>query len=208
MAPYITADLATKSLERIAEKRSSGGNNLYLNAQDISEKDGARVTPVGGDSVTGYLVWINKKKLVFSEEPSREDIAQRADDSGIGPVTGKERIAQFFGLFVWNYKAEAVQYFEFGQTSLVQPFLELMADEEIGSSPEDYDWKLSVNRSGDFPQYNIQAVPGWRRKPEYQAKIQDAWDTVAAKGGTNGPNCQVALMGGDVFTGTVKACGF
>lgn len=208
MAPYITADLAKSQLDRLEEKRQSSGNNLYLNPGDISERDGARVTPVGGDSVTGYHVWVSKKKLVFSEEPSREDIAQRADDSGVGPVTGKEKIAQFFGLFVWNYGTESVQYFEFGQTSLVQPFLELMADEEIGSSPEDYDWKLSVNRGGDFPRYNIQAVPGWRRKPEFQAKIQDAWDAVAAKGGTNGPNCQVVLMGGDPFTGTVKGCGF
>ena len=204
--PLLSAKVAEKFNEREAAKQS-GGNALYLNPGDISEEKGARVTPLGDDSVTGFHVWIGnskpRTKLVFADEPTRDDIAQRCDDVGIA-CTGKERITQFFGFFVWNYETETVQYFEFSQVALTKGIVELLSDEEIAEEPGNFDWKIKVDRSTEFPTYSVMGVPGFRRKEPHASQIAKAWEAVEAKN----PNLQVALMGGDVFTGTVKACPF
>ena len=201
--PYLTKDVGTAYQEREAAKKSESKTSSYLNAGDITNEP-TRVTPVGGDSVTGFLVWTRdandyskRLKMVFADEPSKEDIERRADECGAS-LDGKERSSQFFGLFVWNYAAEAIQYFEFAQKSLVAPFVEAMSEEEISADPEAFDWKLTCDRSGEFPKYSLQVLPGWRRKPQYADKIEQAWSKVASKA-----NVQVALTGGDVFKGTV-----
>jgi hypothetical protein len=200
--PLLTKSVGEKYLQDQAAKKSESKSSSYLNAKDIPSDGSIRVTPCGDDSVTGFLVWTNdgndsskKIKMLFSEEPTKQDIEARADECG-AMLDGRERSSQFFGLFVWNYVDECIQYFEFAQKSLVQPFVEGMSEEEIAADPEAFDWKLTCDRSGEFPKYGLQILPGWRRKAQYADKIQAAWDAVAKTA-----NVQVALSGGDVFKG-------
>lgn len=164
--PLLTKSVSETYLQREASKKSESKSSNYLNAGDIPSEGHVRVTPCGDDSVTGFLVWTRdgqntskRIKMVFAEEPSKQDIEARADECGAS-LDGRERSSQFFGLFVWNYEAECIQYFEFAQKSLVQPFIEGMSEEEIAADPEAFDWKLTCDRSGEFPKYGLQILPG------------------------------------------------
>ena len=201
--PLLAKSVADQYKQREKSKKSESKSSSYLNAKDIPSEGHIRVTPCGNDSVTGFLVWTSdgndsskKIKMLFAEEPSKADIERRADECG-AMLDGRERSSQFFGVFVWNYEAECIQYFEFAQKSLVQPFVEGLSEEEIAADPEAFDWKLTCDRSGEFPKYGLQILPGWRRKEHYEKKIDEAWSKVAATA-----NVQVALSGGDVFKGT------
>ena len=188
---------------REEEGKKSKGPSPYLNAGDIPDKGALRVTPLGDESVTGFIVWTQdgndrgkKLKMVFSEEPTRADIEARADECG-ALLDGKERSSQFFGMFVYNYEAECVQYFEMYQKTLTRPFVESMSEEEVAADPHAFDFKLTADRSGDFPKYNLMALPGWRRKEQYAEKIDAEWGKIK-----DTCNVHVALTGGDVFKGT------
>ena len=201
--PLLAKSVAEKWQQDQASKKSESKASSYLNAKDIPDEGHIRVTPCGNDSVTGFIVWTRdgndstkRIKMLFAEEPTKADIERRADECG-AMLDGKERSSQFFGVFVWNYEAECIQYFEFAQKSLVQPFVEGLSEEEIAADPEAFDWKLTCDRSGEFPKYGLQILPGWRRKEHYEKKIDEAWSKVAATA-----NVQVALSGGDVFKGT------
>ena len=163
--PFLSKKVADDFNRRDEENKGSKGPSPYLNAGDIPDKGALRVTPLGDESVTGFIVWTQdgndrgkKLKMVFSEEPTRADIEARADECG-ALLDGKERSSQFFGMFVYNYEAECVQYFEMSQKSLTRPFVESMSEEEVAADPHAFDFKLTADRSGDFPKYNLMALP-------------------------------------------------
>ena len=202
--PFLSKKVADDFNRRDEENKGSKGSSPYLNAGDIPDKGALRVTPLGDESVTGFIVWTQdgndrgkKLKMVFSEEPTLVQTLRHALMSAVHCSTVKSGPLQFFGMFVYNYEAECVQYFEMSQKSLTRPFVESMSEEEVAADPHAFDFKLTADRSGDFPKYNLMALPGWRRKDQYADKIDAEWAKIK-----DTCNVHVALTGGDVFKGT------
>ena len=177
---------------------SSGGN--YLNTADIQEKEPTRITILGSQSVSGYVVWVSnsegkKRTLKFSKEPTRDDIQERANEEGM-TIKGDEKPKPCYAFWVWNYAAEKVQCFQFEAKSLIDPIYQNLSDDEIGQEPHAYDFKLSHNGlSNTDKRFIVNCVPGKRRQAAVNKQIEDEFDKLIE----SGAELSNILVGGDPF---------
>lgn len=197
--------LLTKSVAEAFKKPAATGSGNYLNPRDITEAAGKiRITILGDESANGYFVWGTSStdpgkrvKLVFANEPTRDEVISRADEQGVA-VEPDARIAKFLGFFVWNYNDEAVQYFEVSQRGLTDPIIEALSDEEIEAEPALYDFVISATGSGLDKRYSVIPMPGKRRQEKVDKQVAAAFEKVLE----NGADISVACSGGDVWKGT------
>ena len=192
--------LLSASVKTAYEARNSGsGGGNYLNPGSISEGAKTRITFLGDDSVAGWEAWCDSQDgakripIRFSEEPTRDDLEQRAAEQGA--VVGDATARPFFAFVVWNYDLEAVQVFQFSQQSLARPLIEALSDEEIEAEVTLYDFVISATGSGREKRYGVLPMPGKRRTPAVDKKIAAAWEAVVEKGF----DLSVLLTGGDPF---------
>jgi len=181
----------------------SGGGN-YLNPSSIADGEKVRITFLGDDSIDGYECWVDgpegkRLALRFADEPTSSDIEERAAELG-GKVTDDTVAKRFMAFAVWNFELEKIQVFQFTQQSLATPLINYLSDEEIETEPHLYDFVISKTKVGPMPidvRYGVSAMPGRRRKDNFDKQITAAWD----KAKEAGFDLQVLLAGGDPFKG-------
>jgi len=180
--PLLTA---VNTVHKTRKAASSGGS--YLNPSSIEADEPTRFTLLGDESCAGYECWVTapdgkRKALKFSEEPTREDLEQRAVDEDI-TLKGDEKPKPFYAFFIWNYNENAVQVFQFSQQGLIDPIIQNLSDEEISAEPWAYDFKATTNGlSGLDKRYVVTCVPGKRRTKQVNAQIEAAFSEVTEKG--------------------------
>ena len=197
--------LSKSVLDAYQARKTTGatGSGNYLNPRDITEGVKTRITILGDESATGWIVWADsaadaskRVKLIFASEPSKEDIITRADEMN-AVVQPDARAQQWFGFFVYNFNAEAVQYFEATQRGLIEPIIEFLSDEEVESEPSLFDLVLSATGKGLDKKYSVLPMPGKRRTASIDKTIDAAWQKVLE----DGADISVAVSGGDVWKG-------
>jgi len=182
-----------------ASKGSGGGGN-YLNTNDIQEGSPTRITILGTQSVSGYVVWgVNSegknRTLKFSNEPTRDDIQERANEEGI-TFRADPKPKPCYAFWVWNYDEEKVQCFQFEAKSLIDPIYQNLSDDEIGQEPHAYDFKLSHNGlGGTDKRFIVNCVPGKRRQAAVNKQIEAEFDKLIE----SGAELSNILIGGDPF---------
>ena len=190
-------------LDSVLEVRDSsktgGSAGRFLNPSSIDKDQTVRITFLGNKSLGGYECWVTKEgkrfSMKFKTEPTREDLAARADEEGV-ELTGNEKPKAFYAFFVWNYEDECVQVFQFSQQGLIDPIISNLSDDEISAEPQAYDFKLSTNGlSGMDKRYNVLCVSGWRRQDKHDKKITAAFDEVM----NQGADLSNLLVGADPF---------
>lgn len=72
-----------------------------------------------------------------------------------------------------------------------------MSDEEIEAEPQSYDFVISATGQGRDKRYSVAAMPGRRRKDNFEKQIAAEWSKVTEAGF----DLQVMLAGGDPFKG-------
>ena len=195
--------LSDVSAVRTQVTANAGGGGSYLNPSSINEGDTTRITLLGDKSLAGYEVWGTnsegkRQSMKFRTQPAREDIQTRADEEGV-TLKGDEKAKGFYAFFCWNYEAEKVQAFQFSQASLIDPIIASLSDEEIGAEPHAYDFKLSSTGTGMDKRYAASCVPGKRRQPAVDKKINAAWEEVQEAGA----DLSNLLVGADVFKSVI-----
>ena len=193
--------LLSKSIKEggFAKATGSGGGN-YLNPSSISDGEKVRITLLGDDSIDGYECWVDgpEKRLAlrFADEPTSSDIEERAAEVG-GKITEDTVARRFMAFAVWNYELEKIQVFQFSQQSLATPLVNYLSDEEIEAEPQSYDFVISATGQGRDKRYSVAAMPGRRRKDNFEKQISAEWKKVTEAGF----DLQVMLAGGDPFKG-------
>ena len=189
-------------LDSVLEVRISSvasGGNLYLNPSSIEKDQTVRITFLGNKSLGGYECWVTKEgkrfSMKFKTEPTREDLAARADEEGV-ELKGDEKPKGFYAFWIWNYEEECVQVFQFSQAGLIDPIISNLSDEEISQEPSMYDFKLSTNGlTLTDKRYYVACVPGKRRQEKTNKQIEAAWKEVQ----DNGADLTNLLVGADPF---------
>ena len=124
------------SVLEVRDTSKSGGGGNYLNPSSIDKDQTVRITFLGNKSLGGYECWVTKEgkrfSMKFKTEPTREDLAERADEEGV-ELTGDEKPKGFYAFFIWNYEEEAVQVFQFSQAGLIDPIISNLSDDEISA---------------------------------------------------------------------------
>lgn len=197
--------LLTKAVAESFKKPAATGSGNYLNPKDITEASGkVRLTLLGDDSANGYVVWgtaandpSKRVKLTFANEPTRDEVITRADESNV-VVEPDVKIGKFMGFAVWNYNDEAVQYFEMTQRTLIDPMIEALSDEEIEAEPHLFDFVISATGTSMDKRYSVIPMPGKRRQEKIDKQIDEAFTKVL----DSGFDISVAASGGDVWKGT------
>ena len=195
--------LSDVSVVRSEVTANAGGGGSYLNPSNINEGDTTRITLLGDKSLAGYEVWGTngdgkRQSMKFRTQPAREDIQTRADEEGV-ILKGNEKVKGFYAFFCWNYEAEKVQVFQFSQASLIDPIIASLSDEEIGTEPHAYDFKLSATGTGMDKRYAASCVPGKRRQAPIDKQITKAWEEVQEEGA----DLSNLLVGADVFKSVI-----
>jgi hypothetical protein len=197
--------LLTKSVADAytARKSTATGSGNYLNPRDLTEGTKTRITFLGDESATGFIVWADsasdpgkRVKLIFASEPTKEDVITRADEQN-AVVQPDFRVQQFFTFAIWNYNDEAVQVFEFSQRSLAEPIIDFLSDEEVESEPHLFDLVLSATGKGIDKKYSVLPMPGKRRQAATDKAIDAAWQKVLE----DGFDLSVVIAGGNPFSG-------
>ena len=167
--------LSKESRDAFAERQANtgSGSSRYLNTKDLSE-DGTRITFLGDETNTlhGYGVWCDRKgggkkiNLRTAKKLSRTELEERADE--IGAIAPNDLQREFYAFTVWNYDEEAIQIFEFNQSGLIGPIIEFLSDDEIDGSEKEYDFKVTKNKTGPDPRFDIRysavSLAGKRKK--------------------------------------------
>ena len=183
--------------------KSAGSGGKYLNPSQIEKDQTIRITilepPTGQKSLGGDECWVTKEgkrfSMKFKTEPTRDDLKERADEESV-ELTGDETSKNFFAFWVWNYKEECVQVFQFSQQGLIDPIISNLSDEEISQEPWAFDFKISTNGlSGLDKRYNVACVPGKRRPEKINKQVHDAFDEVM----NQGADLSNLLVGADPF---------
>ena len=187
------------SVLEVRDTSKSGGGGNYLNPSSIDKDQTVRITFLGNKSLGGYECWVTKEgkrfSMKFKTEPTREDLAARADEEGV-ELTGDEKPKGFFAFFIYNYEEEAVQVFQFSQAGLIDPIISNLSDDEISQEPWAFDFKLTTNGlSGMDKRYNVACVPGKRRQEKVNKQIEAAWKEVQDQGA----DLSNLLVGADPF---------
>ena len=184
-------------------KAGSGGGN-YLNPGSISPGDKTRITFLGDDSATGYECWADgpegkRVKLTFADEPSRSDLEERAAEMK-AKLPGDAVAKRFMAFAVWNYELDKIQVFQFNQTSLANPIINYLSDDEIEAETTLYDFVITKIKTGSEARdvrYEVGVMPGRRRKEDVNKVISAAWDAAV----NEGFDITALTTGGDPFKG-------
>ena len=177
--------LLTREIKDGSYKPATASDN-YLNAREIPRSpEKLRITILGEDGRPGYQVWAQgpekKVALRFADKPTREDIDERCKEVG---ATNPDYDAKFFMCFpVWNYDRERVQVFQFTQSTLINPIVEALSDEEIEIEPWATDFNLSHNgKMGNEKRFIVTPVTGKRRNKDVKAAIDGEFKRLLDEG--------------------------
>ena len=177
--------LLTREIKDGSYKPAPSADN-YLNTRDIpANRDGKlRITLLGDDVCTGYQIWATGPKsniaMRFSDQPSDEDIKDRCKELG---ASDPKKPSFFMAYAVWNYSLERVQVFQFTQTSLINPLVEALSDEEIEMEPWATDFNLSHNGLREKEKrFIVTPVTGKRRNSDNKKVIDKAFAEVVDAG--------------------------
>ena len=172
---------------------SGGGADNILDLKAVDGTKTTRFTILGNESKEGWECWGDGaepgKRLCirFAGKPTDSDIEERFEEKGGAVVVGGKNPTvpkRFMAFAVWNYEAERVQLLRFTQSSIAKPLIMYLQEEEVEAEPQTFDFVLSA-KMGKEPRdkrFSIACLPGRRRKPDHNARIEEAWEKVQAAG--------------------------
>lgn len=195
--PFVSDRFVTAIKEK---KSSSGGTDLFLNPSAISDGDSVRFSPVGDKSLDYYEIWGRTsegrpKCLRFSEEPTTNELNDRAADEGVQLVDQKgqaTRLKHALAFWVWNYGTSSVQLFQSSHVSILDTLAALFSDEDVANDPGSWDFELSRTGVMLETRYSLVLKPG-KRKGTVAAQVNAAWEECVSEG----YNLEALLTGGD-----------